>query len=108
MAPRKARTVTTNTCPSPVNTGLILAGSVIDRTRRMVPADNPTIEIVTYTIQDDANTKYYVDDFSPNSYHELGEIISIPVYVKTYLSRNGKPSFNLNVQKKVTPKGEHF
>ena len=41
--------------------GLSLSGTVIDRTRRMVPRDNPTIEIVTYTIQDGANRKFFVD-----------------------------------------------
>ena len=35
---------------SNISCGLSLSGTVIDRTRRMVPRENPTIEIVTYTV----------------------------------------------------------
>lgn len=33
-------------------TGLYIAGTIQERTRRMVPADHPTTEIVTYTVTD--------------------------------------------------------
>ena len=47
-----------STKPKSISTmhGLSLSGTVIDRTRRMVPHDNPTTEIVTYTIQDGGTT----------------------------------------------------
>ena len=58
--------------------GLSLCRTVIDRTRRMVPRDNPTMEIVTYTIQDEYNRK------------------------------NGDPSYTLNIQKMNLSRGKHF
>ena len=91
-------------------TGLSLSGTVIDRTRRMVPRDNPTTEIVTYTIQDDFNHKFYVDDYSPSEYHDLNAKVCLPIYVKAYSRKNGIPSYTLNVQKEdlVRGSGEHF
>lgn len=88
--------------------GLSLSGIVVDRTRRMVPHDNPTTEIVTYTIQDGRNRKFYVDDYAPDCYHDLNSSVSFPVYIKTYLRKNGDPSFTLNVQKHDVSRGEHF
>ena len=80
------------TSSNPVLPGLSLSGVVIDRTRRMVPRDNPTTEIVTYMIQDGHNRKYYVDDYAPGSYHDLQSSVTLPVYVKTYTRKNGDPS----------------
>ena len=88
--------------------GLILNGVVIDRTRRHVPKDNPSTEIVTYTLSDNTDRKFYVDDFAPTTYHELGDVISIPVYVKPYIKKNSDAAYNLCVQKKTTTRGEHF
>lgn len=88
--------------------GLSLSGTVIDRTRRMVPHDNPTIEIVTYTIQDGYNRKFFVDDYAPNGYHELNSSVCFPVYIKAYNRKNGDPSYTLNIQKMDTGRGEHF
>ena len=45
--------------------GLVLKGTIVDRMRRMVPKNNPTTEIVTYTVQDEHDRKYYVDDYAP-------------------------------------------
>ena len=89
-------------------TGLSLSGTVIDRTRRMVPHDNPTTEIVTYTIQDDYNRKFYVDDYAPNGYHDLQSTVCFPVYIKAYNRKNGKASYTLNIQKSDSGRGEHF
>ena len=88
--------------------GLFLSGTVIDRTRRHVPKDNPTTEIVTYTLTDINDRKYFVDDYSPSSYHDLGEFVSFPVYVKPYLKKNNDVSYNLCIQKKLSTRGEHF
>ena len=89
-------------------TGLSLSGTVIDRTRRMVPHDNPTTEIVTYTIQDDYNRKFYVDDYAPNGYHDLQSTVCFPVYIKAYNRKNGEASYTLNIQKSDSGRGEHF
>ena len=104
MAQRRTRS--TNKLMTP---GLSLCGTVIDRTRRMVPHDNPTTEIVTYTIQDDYNHKYYVDDYAPGEYHDLNTNVCFPVYVKAYSRKNGTPSYTLNVQKEdLVRGGERF
>ena len=99
---------TRSTSQSDTLPGLSLSGTVIDRTRRMVPHDNPTTEIVTYTVQDGFNRKYYVDDYAPNSYHELQTTICFPVYIKAYNRKNGEPSYTLNIQKTDMTRGEHF
>lgn len=105
------RSIRTNAAlPTSVNDtdGLSLSGAVVDRTRRMVPHDNPTTEIVTYTVQDSHNRKFYVDDYAPTAYHDLNTIVNFPVYIKTYLRKNGEPSYTLNIQKSDAPRGEHF
>lgn len=78
-----------------VPAGLIIRGVVTERTKRMVPFDNPTTEIVTYVISDKHDHKYYVDDFSPEQYFEIDENIESPVYVRPYRKRNGDLSYNL-------------
>ena len=88
--------------------GLFVAGVVIDRVRRHVPRDNPTTEIITYTIQDDHNRKFFVDDYAPDSYYDLNKHVCLPLYIKPYLKKNGEPAFNLNVQKDQHERGEHF
>lgn len=74
----------------------------------MVPRDNPTTEIVTYTIQDNSSRKFYVDDYAPDDYQEINSSVCLPVYVKTYRRKNGEPSYTLNVQKPEVTRGEHF
>ena len=88
--------------------GLSLSGTVIDRTRRMVPRDNPTTEIVTYTVQDDRSRKFFVDDYAPDTYHDVDSKVCLPVYIKSYSRKNGEPSYTLNVQKLEITRGEHF
>ena len=102
------QSATTSTNISKNIKGLILSGTIIDRVKRMVPRDNPTTEIVTYTIQDDYNRKFYVDDYAPNQYHALNETVCLPVYIKAYTKRNGDASYTLNVQKTNISRGQHF
>lgn len=104
-----SRNLSNNPSPSTTKTyGLYLNGTVIDRTRRHVPKDKPTTEIVTYTLSDNNDRKYYVDDYAPTSYHDLGSYISVPVYVKPYTKKNKDISYNLCIQKKSIVQGEHF
>ena len=74
----------------------------------MVPHDNPTTEIVTYTVQDGYNRKFYVDDYAPDAYHELDSNVCFPVYIKAYNRKNGEPSYTLNIQKRDIGRGERF
>ena len=79
--------------------GLTLSGVIINRLKRMVPRNNPTIEVITYTVQDINGTKFYVEDYQPDRYHEIGDTVSLSVHVKAYNRKNGEPSYTLNVQK---------
>lgn len=92
------------------HSGLTLSGVVINRLKRMVPRNNPTIEVITYTVQDVHGTKFYVEDYQPDGYHEIGDTVNIPVYVKVYNRKNGEPSYTLNVQKddSHSSRGEPF
>ena len=102
------RRSSTKASDNSITYGLSLSGTVIDRTRRMVPRDNPTIEIVTYTIQDGCNRKFFVDDFAPSEYHDINSSVCFPVYIKAYRRKNGEPSYTINVQKSESGRGEHF
>ena len=96
-----------DTSPAYVD-GLSLSGTVIDRVKRMIPRENPTTEIVTYTIQDGSNHKFYVDDYAPKSYHNINTSVSLSVYIKTYIKKNGDASYTLNIQKNKDSRGIHF
>ena len=91
-----------------VTHGLSLSGTVVDRTRQMIPRDNPTTEIATYTVRDGSNLKFYVDDYAPVGYHDVGSDVCFPVYIKAYNRRNSDPSYTLNIQKTGVVRGEHF
>ena len=80
----------------------------MDRTRRRVPRDNPTTEIVTYLVQTDFDRKFYVDDYAPESYCDIGESIAFLVYVKAYKKKNGEAGYTLNIQKDDSSRGDHF
>lgn len=88
--------------------GLYLGGNVVERTRRHVPKDNPTTEIVTYTLRDNNDRKFYVDDYTPESYYDIGEQVCLPVYVKPYQKHNKELAYTLCIQKRLCPRGEHF
>ena len=88
--------------------GLYACGYIQKRTRRKVPKDNPTLEIVTYELKDNENRSVYVDDFEPNEYYEVGSLVNLPVYVKPYQRKTGQLSYTLCVVKNNTNKGEEF
>ena len=87
---------------------LSLSGTVVERVRRMVPKNNPVTEIITYTVQDSQNRKHYVDDYAPTGYHEIGEYVALPVYIKPYVRKNGDASYTLNVQNRDNSRGVPF
>lgn len=90
-------------------TGLLLAGTVVDRTRRYVPKDNPKMLVVTYTFEDNLGHQYYVDDFEPSECFEVGMFVTVNVYVKPYIKRNKEAGFSLGLQRqKITYRGERF
>ena len=91
--------------------GLYVFGEVTDRTRRTVPTrDNSNAEIVTYTIQDTAGHRYFIDEYSPQRYNDIGTVVEIPVYVRTFKKRNGDVGHSFGVQQQLTisTRGERF
>ena len=107
--PRKQPVVSTP--EEEIYSGLYLFGTVIDRTRRTINTrnNNSTAEIVTYTVQDDTGRRYYIDEYSPKEYYNLGEAAELPVYVKTFKRRTGDIGYSFCVQQETTStRGEHF
>jgi len=89
--------------------GLIVHGTIVKRSRRSVDTKKgDSVEIVTYVVEGDEKRKFYVDDYAPDDYHDLDSNVCLPVYVKTYLRKNGDPSYTLNIQKREFTRGEHF
>lgn len=91
--------------------GLYVTGTIANRTRRYISTqNNPNTEIVTYTVTDEHEHRYFVDDFAPASYYDVSSSVTLSVYVKPYLKKNGDASYTLCVQKDYLPitKGEAF
>ena len=98
--------MTKNTGKTTTNekTGIYFCGIVEERRKRMVPKENPETEVVTYTFYDEnSRTGYYVDDYAPESYYEVGEYIEVPVRVKAYVHRGtNRPAYSLTVKKAIS------
>jgi len=90
--------------------GLYIFGQVIDRTRRTIKTRNDgQAEIVTYTVQDVNGRRYFVDEYTPEQYCEIGEAVELPVYVKTFKKNSGDIGYSFCVQQQFGPaRGEHF
>ena len=90
-----------------VISGLYLFGEVVDRSKRTIP--QTSTEVVTYVIQDNSGRRYYVDEYSPQSYLERGETVEIPAYVKAFKKRNGEIGYSFNVQQQqINSRGVRF
>lgn len=92
---KKTETTSTN------STGIYFSGTVAERRKRMVPKDNPQTEVVTYAFYDEeSHSHYYVDDYAPESYLEVGEYVTIPIRIKAYMHKgNGRPAYSMTVKK---------
>ena len=91
------------------STGLLVCGMVQERTRRYANVKGSQVEIITYNVSDDAGHHYYVEDYAPSDYYEIGEGVEISVYVKPYQKRNGNPAYSLCTQKEYRhTSGESF
>jgi hypothetical protein len=88
--------------------GLTVAGVVKERRRRRVPLDNPKHEIITYTLVDDSEGVYFVDDYEPSKYHNVGDYVMLPVYIKPYIKRNNQASYTICARKGYQTRGEIF
>jgi hypothetical protein len=92
---KKEQTTTSN------RTGVFFAGVVEERRKRMVPKDNPETEVVTYMFYDDESRKsYYIDDYGPDSYFEVGEYVELPIRIKAYVHKGtGNPAYSMTIKK---------
>ena len=95
---KKEQTTTSN------RTGIFFAGVVEERRKRMVPKDNPETEVVTYTFYDEESRQsYYIDDYGPDSYLEVGEYVELPIRIKAYVHKGtGKPAYSMTIRKSFT------
>jgi hypothetical protein len=41
---------------------------------------------------------FYMNDYAPNSYYEIGDDVGFNVYIKTYKRKHGEPYYTLNIQ----------
>ena len=111
MAPRRKTSPETIMEKSEIQPGLYIIGSISNRSRRYITTNNnPNTEIVTYTILDEHDHRFFIDDFAPSSYHEVTESVVLPVYIKPYKKKNGDAAYTLCIQKNYHPitKGEEF
>jgi hypothetical protein len=91
-------------------TGLYVGGTVQERRRRYINRDNnERIEVVTYTISDEGSKSYYVEDYAPSSYREIGSQLLEAVYVKPYKKKSGDLSYTICIKKDFRGgRGESF
>ena len=111
MPPRKKTSSETAMSNLTLQPGLYVIGSIVNRTRRYITTNNnPNTESVTYTILDDHDHRFFVDDFSPTSYFDVSASVTLPVYIKPYNKKNGDAAYTLCIQKNYHPltKGEYF
>lgn len=80
--------------------GLYLCGIVEGRSKRYVDTKNGKKEVVTYKITSNKHN-FYVDEWTPEGYHAVGEYVQKNVSVKAYVSKNGAVNTSYTVSKDV-------
>ncbi len=89
--------------------GLYVGGVVRDRRRRYInKTGSEQIEVVTYTLTDSNDRNFYVEDYAPDSYRNLGDYSLVPVYIKPYRKSNGQLSYTICIKKEFETRGESF
>jgi hypothetical protein len=89
--------------------GLVIIGTVKERSRRYANVRGSQVEIVTYVVTDANERRYYIEDFAPSEHYNIDDSVTIPVYIKPYRKKTGDPSYSLCVQKEHRSlKGEAF
>ena len=90
--------------------GLYVGGIVKERRRRFITrSNNEQIEVVTYTLSDEGEKNYFVEDYAPSAYRDIGSQIVVPVYVKPYRKKSGDLSYTICIKKDfVSGRGEAF
>jgi len=93
---KKTEPITTNK-----ENGLYFCGVVSQRRKRMVPKDNPVATVVTYEFTDDTtHNTFYVDDYEPVAYFNVGEYVETPVRIKAYHNKlTDRPAYSISIKK---------
>ena len=91
-------------------TGLYVGGTVQERHRRFINHNNnERVEVVTYTVSDEGNKSYYVEDYAPSSYRDIGSQLLEAVYVKPFKKKSGDLSYTICIKKDFQGgRGESF
>ena len=80
--------------------GLYVGGTIQERHRRFINRqDDNRVEIVTYTISSVGDKLYYVEEYAPSSYREIGSQLLEAVYIKPYQKKSGDLSYTICIKK---------
>ena len=52
-----------------------------------------------YTLTDSNDHNFYVEDYAPSSYRNIGDQTVVPVYIKPYRKSNGQFSYTICIKK---------
>ena len=66
--------------------GLVIIGTVKERSRRYANVRGSQVEIVTYVVTDANERRYYIEDFAPSEHYNIDDSVTIPVYIRPYES----------------------
>ena len=84
--------------------GLYITGTITNRTRRYVSTrNNMNTEIVTYTIMDEHEHRYFVDDFAPSPHNvKLKSLIFLNFFHQLHTDESRSTDIScINVRKIV-------
>jgi hypothetical protein len=98
----------TNVETQEVNEGLLLCGTVVSRARRTV--GEKMMELITYKISTnrEGNREIYLKEWgSGGKYLTVGEVICVPVTVKSYV-KDGRALLDYTLYKGSHMMGEEF
>src|SRR5690606_20298844 len=89
--------------------GLHITGTVTGRTRRTIKSDNSSERVkVTYRVMV-KGTILNVDHWQPESFYAVGELVTLPVYVRAFNNRRGIALYSLTIDDgKGASDGEEF
>ncbi len=90
--------------------GLYLIGTIANRSRKLIDDKGKKNEVIYYLIQTGSDEYYFVYDFEPKSYHEVGEEVSLPIISHPYIGRYNHlgVSYYVRKEKKRDLPGEFF
>lgn len=96
-----------NTENSNIIEGLSLSGTVSQRSKKFIGEEQ--MEVVTYLVTAGKNY-YFLDEFMPQNYYSVGDMISVPVNCRPFARKNNRLGIAFTVRKDrgITLTGEDF